>query len=285
MRKVTGATITPSTPANFQTLSAPTTLFTGGPTKSYHTFQVCHDSAIQSVSLGGYTYWAYHTLAGGAPYECHLARSNSLTSGWVDYGKVFDGRWPSVYYDSGGPTFHMFYGRATPNDYVIKRATSSDGITFTYQEDVVSDGNGPFIWKNPNDSQWYLFYHDHNGAGNRVLYKTDASITNLAAATPQVVFNQSAVIAAAAVFYVAPNYQMVTETNDGGAGTWTTLSFRSTSISGAFSEDWNSPILINDDACAIPLLDAGGTTLYLYYAERTSVANDYWNVVVRTATP
>lgn len=199
--RITGAILSVAPTISFPTLSGATTLFTGDGTKSFHTFQVCHESDLQSVSSGGFTYWAYYTKAGGAPYECHLARSNSLTSGWMDYGKVFDGRWPSVYYDSGGPTFHMFYCRATPDDYLIKRATSTDGTLFTYQEDVVTGGNNPFIWKNPNDSQWYLFYHDGGGLGYRIVYRTAAALADLDGASDVVLINTSLPTAAPSMFY------------------------------------------------------------------------------------
>lgn len=230
------------------------------------------------MNQGGFTYWAYYTLGNqSSPYEIHLARSNSLTSGWVDYGKVFDGRWPSVYYD--GSTFHMIYRKSvTPDAYGLRRATSSDGISWTFQEDVVSDANNPYLWKNPNDNLWYLFYHDSNGAGNRIVMRSASSIADLDAASPVVLINQSAVIASPSVYYRNNKYYLMAEALNGS--TWITKVFSSDYIAGPYLEAGNSPILTNNDACAMPIVS--GNTLYVYYAELTDAGNNYWDVILRT---
>lgn len=284
---ITGATLAVSTPIIFPSLSGKMNLFTGGATKSFHTFQVCHDSTIQTVNSGGFTYWAYYTLAGSGPdvgqppFECHMARSNSLTGSWVDYGKVFDGRWPSVYYDSSGTTFNMFYCRPSPDDYLIKRATSSDGITFIYQEDVVTGGNNPFIWKNPNDNQWYLFYHDGGGRGYRIISRTASALADLDGASDVVLINTTLPTAAPSMFYSGGKYNLLVETLEGNV--WHIRAYRSDAVNGPFAECWNSPLLTNDDAGPIGLMS--GSDLYLYYIERTNVGSDYWDIDLRTATP
>ena len=265
----------PSASYNYFALSSPTVLFTGGASKSYHTFQPVHETDIQEVDMGGYTYWAYHTLAGGAPFEVHLARSNSLTSGWVDYGKVFDGRWPSVT-DQGG-TFHMFYqdagGAAT-----IKRATSTDGINWTYQEDICS-GNNPYLWKNPNDSKWYLFYHDTGGSGHRIRVRNATNLEDLDSALDVTLIDQSAVIASPAVHYYDGKYWLLCETYP--LSVWNTVAYWSESIDSGYLECCGNPILSNQDACGMPMKK--GSTLYFYYNELTDVPNDYWDIVVRTS--
>ena len=262
-----------------QSLSSPNILFVGDGDKTFHTFQPCHETNIQEVDLGGYKYWAYYTTGVNAPnFEVHLARSNSLHSGWVDYGKVFDGRWPSVYYD--GSTFHMIYREASVN-LQLKYATSSDGISWTFQKNI-STGNNPFLWKSPNDSNWYLFYHDTGGNGHRILYRAAATISGLDSATPTVLIDQVAIIASPSIAYYLNKYWLTCETYPDSV--WNTVLYSSDAISGTYVEHVSSPILTNDDACAIQLLY--NDVLYLYYSEKTGtgISWDYWDVVLRYAT-
>ena len=165
------------------------------------------------------------------------------------------------------------------NDYGLLRATSSDGLSWTYQEEVVSDGNNPFLWKDPRSGNWFLYYHDHGGDGNRIAYRTAATIADLNLATSYFLFNTSGSIASPCVFYKNNTYYLATETlND---TTWNVNVYCSENAYGPFLKCENWAILTNNDACNIPLiLD---DTLYFYYCELTDSGNDYWDIVLRTA--
>lgn len=220
-------------------------------------------------------YWAYYTLGGNnlqPPFECHLARSNSLTSGWVDYGKVSDGRWPSVHYD--GSLFHMFW-RDNSSTHTTYRSTSADGISFTLAE-TIGNGANPFVWKNPNDNQWYLFNHDLGGAGYQIFYRTASSITGLAASEKTTILNLNTFVAAPTMFYRDGYYWLFVEELTNSA--YRMVSYRSTSISGPYRRI--NILTAQDEAC--PIVLKSGSTFYFYYIPRTSVASSYWDIVVRT---
>lgn len=256
----------------------PSVLFEGGAPKSFHTFQPCHTTEIQEINMGGFTYWSYYTLGGSnlaPPFEIHLARSNSLTSGWVDYGKVYDGRWPSVHFD--GSNFHMFYRENSAN-HVTYRATSADGITWADAE-TIGNGANPFLWKNPNDNQWYLFSSDLGGNGYQIFYRTAATITGLAASAKTYVIDQNVHVAAPSIFYRNGLYHLFVE--EDAVAYWRIVSLTSSNIAGPYTR--TDIVSVNDEAC--PIILKGGATLYYYSCPLVSSrATSYWNIALRTIT-
>ena len=54
----------------------------------------------------------------------------------------------------------------------LERWTSTDGINYTFLENVKSGGNqwkNPFIWFNDNDNRWYLYSHDIVSGSSEIL--------------------------------------------------------------------------------------------------------------------
>jgi hypothetical protein len=262
---------------DYYALSEPTVLFTGGAPKTYHTFQPVHMySDILEVNLGGYKYWAYYTLANGGPFTVHLARSNDLVT-WDDYGYLFNGRWPSVTFD--GTTFHAFYGTGT-DDYVMYRATSTDGITFTYQETVASgNANNAFLWRDPADDRWHIFHHAQATSGlHEIRVKSASTLTGLAAAPITPLLQELRVLASPGVHYRDGHYWMLVESYP--SSIWNTEVYVADRVEGPWVKCPTNPLLSNNDACAMPFhVD---DALYVYYSELTNVGSNYWDIVQRT---
>ena len=138
-------------------------------------------------------------------------------------------------------------------------------------------GANPFIWKNPNDSQWYLFFHDTGGAGYRICYRTAASLADMDSASTVPVLDFNIVTAAPTVFYRDGLYWLIVE--EWPNEIWRNSAFYSSSISGPYTR-WG---IVNsaDDACSIIL--KYGSTLYYYYSQQTNKTSVYWDIVLRTA--
>lgn len=255
----------------------PTVLFTGGVSKSFHTFQPCHTSEVQEINQGGFKYWAYYTLGGNnlqPPFYAHLARSNSLTSGWVDYGLVLANvRWPSVHFD--GSLFHMFW-RENSSTHTTYRSTSADGLSWTLAE-TIGNGANPYIWKNPNDNQWYLFSADLGGTGYQIFYRTAASITGLAASAKTVLLDINVFVGAPTIFYKDGYYWLFVE--EYALSIYRMVAYRASNIAGPYERI--NIITAQDEAC--PIVMQAGSNYHFYYCPRTSVTNSYWDIAVRTA--
>lgn len=242
-----------------------------------HTFQPVHKTEITEVNMGGYKYWGYWTDVYGNAIG--LARSNDLTN-WTKYAgnpiltsTTYTTRWPSVTFD--GTTFHMFlsdYGPLSDLNF-IKRYTSTDGITFSYVETVYENPGStqelgaPYIWFNPNDNNYYLyFYETVYGVSNKVRCKIAPTIEGLKSASVTDVMNLRSVEFAPSVLYDNSSnlYWLVTE-EDLGSYNWITRAYHSSSPTGGFVEATNSPILTNNDACPIHLLV--NNKVYIYYCQ------------------
>ncbi|SDW31600.1 hypothetical protein [Paenibacillus sp. CF384] len=108
-----------------------------------------------------------------------------LTAGspgqWDDSFATFPGMW----YDGG--TFYLVYeGTGTGSPGQIGLATSTDGVNFTKQGQILTHNSSgwesvnigtPSLYK--EGSTWYLFYHGYDGSDCRIGVATGTSLTSL----------------------------------------------------------------------------------------------------------
>ncbi|MGB9878967.1 MAG: hypothetical protein ACPLGZ_03180, partial [Candidatus Pelagibacter ubique] len=120
-----------------------------------------HTLQVVDANFSGYRFWGYYSH----PWiGIGLAWSNDLIH-WTKYKEnpiISNGRWPSVVYLNG--SFFMFYTFDYDKDSGIKLATSKDGVHFMDQKIIVKPEVGkrnqnPFIFKNPEDGKFYLYYY------------------------------------------------------------------------------------------------------------------------------
>lgn len=243
-----------------------TATISGDPTDT-HGFHPAHKTNISAVNKvvdgSSRTYLGYDSNDTGA--EIRLYYTDDLNGTWTGYsGNPILGpndnwyRTPSVAYD--GTTFHMFVSNRTASD--IERWTSTDGITFTNQEVVVSTtsqwGKG-FITYNTDESKWFLYYIDIIATVKKTYLRTATDIADLDSASPSLVYD-------------GHGFWSVTEKDGiywataeaGPAPVWTVTTFNSTSPDSGFTETDNSPVLVEDEACPRFLLSPDGSVGYLY---------------------
>ena len=250
----------------FYELTDRTTTISGNPTDT-HGFHPAHKTNISEINKvvdgSSRTYLGYDSNDTGA--EIRLYYTNDLNGSWTAYsGNPILGpndnwyRTPSVAYD--GTTFHMFVSNRTASD--IERWTSTDGISFTNQEVVVSTtsewGKG-FITYNTDESKWFLYYIDIIATVKKTYLRTAADIADLDSASPSLIHD-------------GDGFWSVTEKDGiywataeaGPAPVWTVTTFNSTSPDSGFTETDNSPVLAEDEACPRFLLSPDGSVGYLY---------------------
>ena len=246
--------------------------------ENLHTFQPVHKTNITEVNLDGYKYWAYWC----DPYGngIGLARSNDLIS-WDRYSgnpilynaSEYVYRWPSVTYD--GTVFHMFLDDYAPFDHLnfIKEYTSTDGISFSYSATVYENPGSnievvnPFIWFNPNDNKYYLYFGEKiYGVSNKIRCKIASTLAELATAPVTDAMNARDVEFSPSILYDGATglYWLITEENIGGYF-WVTRAYYSSTPVGGFVEASNSPILNNNDACAMHFW--ANNRVYLFYCQ------------------
>lgn len=236
-----------------------------------HSYQPVHNTNIMEVNktIDGAIrkYIAYDSDYSGT--NLYLYYCDDLDGVWTAYSGnpiMSSGsghyRWPSTAYVNG--TFQMFI-----DDYangVVKRYTSDDGINFTYQEDVItgtpSVALNPYIWLNPNDSKWYLFYRRYVGLVNYISVKSSVDITNLAGAASSDVISRNFTFASPSVMYRDGQYWLLTEQQP--VTNWEIDAYSSSSVDSGYVLSNNSPILVSDEACPVHLLSPDGSKAYLY---------------------
>jgi hypothetical protein len=251
----------------FYEMTDRSTTISGNPTDT-HGFHPVHRTVVTAVNKvvdgSSRKYLGYDSNETGA--EIRLYYTDDLNGTWTGYsGNPILGpnanwyRCPSVTYNNS--EFQMFLWNRTGQ--VVERWDSSDGITFTYQEDVVSVANqfaNIYIWLNPNDSLWYLYYTDYPGGTKTAYVRSDAKLENLDSASGASTGLADHTIWA--VMYLDSLYWFVTEALTGG--TWYVHSFSSISPDSGLTETGNSPVLIDDEACPRLVLSDDSSVGYLY---------------------
>jgi len=275
-------------------MSAPSNPISGNPTDQ-HCFDVVHTTNIVQCNLtidgSTWTYLAYDSDSEGN--NIYLYYSNSTTGPWTPYsaGPILTStgsfRTPSVVYTGG--VFQMFLNNINNKD--VERWTSTDGITFTYNETVLTtpddEWTNPFVWLNPNDGNWYLFWADGNNAGETwtIEARNSSSITDLANATDTPVISTPPLtlrhLACPTIMYRDGHYWLLCETEPVDDGPWEVCAFVSTSVTSGYAGCPNSPILTNDEACPQVFIAEDNVSCYLF----SDQDSNYWYQEMRTVNP
>lgn len=256
--------------ARFYNTSVHWTTIAGNPT-GRHAFQPVHNTTIVEVNkyVEGSTrkFLAYDSDAEGT--EIWLYFTNDTGGTWAAYSgnpilesSALRYRWPSVAYIND--TFHMFLTDRT--DGTLERWTSTDGIHFTYRENVKTGGNewkNPFIWFNTNDEKWYLYSHDTSSSGENIKVRSATNIEDLDTATDTIVVSRTNPFGSPTMMYQNGIYWLLGEALQGSM--WKAVAYYSTtSPSSGFKECLNSPILSNDECCPMLFLDQDHNRSYLF---------------------
>ena len=261
-----------------------------------HGFDVVHTTNIVqcNIAIDGstWTYLAYDSDSEGN--NIYLYYSDSPTGPWTSYsaGPILTSagsfRTPSVVYVDG--VFEMFLNNLNTKD--VERWTSSDGINFTYQETVLTcpddEWTNPFVWLNPNDNNWYLFWVDGNNAGETwtIYARNSSSITGLADANDTLVLSYPASstlrhMACPTIMYRDGQYWLLCESEPVDDGPWQVCAFVSTSVTSGYAECPNSPILTGDEACPQVFIADDNVSCYLF----TNQNSFSWYQEERTVNP
>lgn len=221
-------------------------------------------------------------------YDCnplgsrvYLFYCDDPTGQWTPYSgnPILDpgdqeNRWPSTVWD--GSTLHMFFGDLVNGK--LERWTSNDGINFSHAEDVIateSEFISPFVWQNPNDSKWYLYWHDHTV--DYVYTRSANAIADLGAASDVFVGDDPKMLAGPTVTYINGLYWLFAEWSD---GPWHITAFFSRDPEGPFIEATNSPVLgdgyYDQQACPIVVWGPSDTVLYLYTTHKQIDPTTAW---------
>ncbi len=255
---------------NFFSVSPSWITISGNPTQR-HTLQPVHNSTIVEVNkrVDGHTwkYLAYDCDAVG--FQIRLYYSNDTAGVWYPYSqnpilgpKNNYYRWPSTTYINGA--FHMFLESRTTG--TLERWTSTDGIKFTFLENVKVGGNeykNPFIWFNINDNKWYLYTHDAVGNVESIKVRSAGALDGLKTASDSVIVSQmNFLFGSPSVMFYDDRYWLLAEILIGKQ--WHILAYYSNSPASGFVETTNSPIMINDEACPMIFFTPDQSRVLLY---------------------
>jgi len=241
----------------------------GNPTQR-HAFQPVHNTTIiecnKVVDGALRKYLAYDSDAVGS--QIRLYYTDNLDGQWTPYSgnPILSGylqfRWPSVAYVNG--VFHMFLTDRA-NGY-LERWTSTDGISFTFQENVIVGGSewkNPFIWFNPNDNKWYLYSHDASGGIESIKVRSAINIEDLDEASDTTVVSKSIPFGSPTVMFYDGKYWLLGEALEGSV--WKVVAYYSTmSPFSGFVECVNSAVLSDDEACPMLFLNQEQNQAYLF---------------------
>jgi len=253
----------PTYPENgdFFDLSPRWTTISGNPTNR-HGFEPVRKTRIvpanKMIDGAVRKYIGYDSDAGGS--QIRLYYTDDLDGQWTQYsgnpilstGTV---RCPTTTYHNG--TFHMFIYAGSKVD----RWTSSDGITYTYQEKVADTGGiaNSCIWFNPNDERWY-FYHTEWTGGKWAAVRNASSIEDLDSAP--MTKNNLGGVTIWSTMYWHEKYWFVGELFDGG--TWTVRAFYSDYPDKNMVLCDNAPILTDYEACPRLCVMENGSRAYIF---------------------
>ena len=273
-------------PLRWYNMSGSSNPISGNPTDQ-HGFDVAHTTNIVQCNLtidgSNRTYLAYDSDSEGN--NISLYYSDSITGIWTPYSlnpvlASTNGsfRTPSVVYTGG--VFEMFLNNITNKD--VERWTSTDGINFTYQETLLTSPDdpwtNPFVWLNPNDSNWYLFWADGNNTGETwtIYARNSSSITDLAHENDTLVMSCPTSsplrhMSFPTVMYRDGHYWLLCEALPSDTGPWEVGAFVSTSVTSGYAECPNSPILTNSEACPQIFIADDNVSCYLF-ADQNSVS-------------
>ncbi|MGA2237292.1 MAG: DUF2341 domain-containing protein, partial [Terriglobales bacterium] len=153
-----------------------------------HFFTVIANPYGATLDGTTYEYWGWYGLQNATNSGIGLAGSNDLVN-WHKYSAnpvipvATGASRPSVILD--GTTLQMAYEN-TASPQQVGYATSTNGISWTIQSAFTSylyGGYTPALWKNPNDSKFYLFWSSGQLADRSYPIYVRSAITVAALAT------------------------------------------------------------------------------------------------------
>ena len=220
-----------------------------------------HTSTIVEVNIpidgNTWKYVAYDSDTMGSLIRLYY--SNNTAGSWTPYSKNpilgprnYQYRWPSTTLSNG--VFNMFV--EDRSNGTLERWTSTNAINYTFAENITSGGlqyKNPFIWQNPNDNRWYLYYHDYVGSSEGIKVRSASSITALKTAVDITVVSRNMPFGSPTMMYYNGKYWLLGEIEQGSP--WQIVAYcSSTSASSGFVETANSPFIINDESCPMLFL-------------------------------
>jgi len=240
---------------DFYHISSPRTAISGNPADTHTMLPVIRSNIVEvNKTIDGQVrkYLAYDSNSDGTAVRLYY--TNDLDGTWTPYSgnPLFSGRWANAVLDNG--TIHLFVGVSG----VIYRYTSTDGINFTQQEEVVSNGNNPFCWLSPNDNKWYLYYHYDTG----IYVKVADSPSGFQNASSTLIQDRTHTYAAPSVFYYDDQYWLLTEVFYNS--TWMVRIETSDSPVSNFVQCTGTPFLMNNEACPMAALSPDSSKCYLF---------------------
>jgi hypothetical protein len=281
---------TSSAPTSFYPMSGASNPISSNPTDQ-HGFDVVHTTNIvqcnTTVSGATRTYLAYDSNEEGS--LINLYYSNSINGTWTAYSgnPILSGsgefRTPSVVLVSG--TFYMFLNNINNKD--IELWTSTNGITFTEIGTVLTtsydEWTAPFVWLNPNDNTWYLFWTQGYDSGGwwEIMARNSSTITGFSTRSDTVVMNVTYPYnnAFPSIMYANGVYWLLTEAETSeNSGLWRVNAWYSTKVTSGYSLANNSPILTSDEACPNIFIADNGVSCYLFTDQNSA----YWYQEIRT---
>ena len=160
-----------------------------------------------------------------------------------------------------------------PSSISLYETTVTDPSQLTLVGTLIAPQGGgnydqnPFLWLDPNNGQFYIYWYSSSLGGWSILARTASSVPALADAPNIEVLHSSSTLAAPNMMYLNGTYYLGTEIEP--ASTWETEFFSSTTspVSG-FEPMADAPELPNGDAC--PSQNVVGSTLYLYTCNQNS---------------
>jgi hypothetical protein len=253
-----------------------------------------HTLSVVLAGQGGFKYWGYYGLdyynGPAEKRKAGLAFSDDLVN-WQKFpgNPIIESncRWPSVIRTDG--VFHMFYEEYDPDmTSRIIRVSSMDGIHYSGREVVVPSETGlqnqnPFIFVDPAGRAYCLFYYHgrERGEGDHlwtIRVKKAATPDGLKSAAFKTVVSSSQIIASPSMIYFLGRYYLTVESFQPGFNNdkWATRAYSGSAVDGVFTETADSPILVENDACAFQVFLEGA--LSVFYSHRADAAGNVWDV-------
>jgi hypothetical protein len=256
-----------------------------------------HTLSIVEVNKDGYKYWGYYGVDRycEAPErrKCGLIRSNNLID-WERYPESpiinSNCRWPTAVVTKGETD--LFYAEYNSEcDSRIVTVNSKDGIHFGEKEEVVPYVKGrqnqnPFIFRNPKDKKFYLFYYSGRERGDStdnewsIMVRSAKDIKDLKNAKSKTLMSDKTIIAAPSVAYYKGKFLLAIEAlNPKKWGDkWVTLAYESDSPDKGYKEVSNSLILKDDQACAFQYVFHN--ELYVSLSHCVNAAKENWELQI-----
>ena len=258
--------------------------------KLVHTFSI-----INYPNHNEYKYWGYYGLDNYNEKDSQKKKAGLVFSNDLKHWKKYKAnpiindncRWPTATVSEGKVyIFYAQYDQDGNSQIVMQNA--DDGIHFTNMQTVVPYKQGmqnqnPFIYFNPNDKMYYLFYYSGTERSKTdkywdIMLKKAEKITDLPQAEPELVIHSKKTMAAPSiVYYQNKYYLLVEEFNDSAKmDRWVTNAFYSDKIDSGYQRVANNPVLSDNDACAFQYLLDG--KLYVTFSHAIDEAKSKWNL-------